>query len=97
MTVNHDGKSPSLGTFSQLRHETTSRILAELARRQQDEAGTIAEKPVCGSGAKGVYNTSAHVYALVLILVLSTIGMPLSPSPISTILQSPSWQLADSP
>ncbi|KAI9648531.1 hypothetical protein NHQ30_003166 [Ciborinia camelliae] len=59
---------------------STSHLLAELARRQQqDEAGTIAEKPVCGSGVKGSYNTSAHVYALVLILGLSTIacGFPL--------------------
>ncbi|APA09919.1 hypothetical protein SS1G_05825 [Sclerotinia sclerotiorum 1980 UF-70] len=59
---------------------STSHLLAELRRRQQqDESGTIAQKPVCGSGVKGSYNTSAHVYALVLILVLSTIacGFPL--------------------
>ncbi|KAM3067520.1 hypothetical protein ACMFMF_009520 [Clarireedia jacksonii] len=56
---------------------STSYLLAELARRQQDEAtGTVPEKPVCGSGAKGSYNTSAHVFALVLILVL-TCGFPL--------------------
>ncbi|KAF7871621.1 hypothetical protein EAF04_003728 [Stromatinia cepivora] len=59
---------------------STSHLLAELRRRQQqDESGAIAQKPVCGSGVKGSYNTSAHVYALVLILVLSTIacGFPL--------------------
>lgn len=59
---------------------STSHLLAELRRRQQqDESGTITQKPVCGSGVKGSYNTSAHVYALVLILVLSTIacGFPL--------------------
>ncbi|ESZ98748.1 hypothetical protein SBOR_0854 [Sclerotinia borealis F-4128] len=69
MVVNRDVSSWSM-----------SHLLAELARRQQqDEAGTIPEKPVCGSGVKGNYNTSAHVYALVLILVLSTIacGFPL--------------------
>ncbi|KAK6613086.1 ZIP Zinc transporter [Botrytis cinerea] len=57
---------------------STSHLLAELARRQQDESA-VPEKPVCGSGVKGSYNTSAHVYALVLILVLSTIacGFPL--------------------
>ncbi|PQE23058.1 hypothetical protein CJF32_00004453 [Rutstroemia sp. NJR-2017a WRK4] len=42
---------------------STSHLLAELARRQQDEAtGTVPEKPVCGSGAKGSYNTSAHLF-----------------------------------
>ncbi|QSZ29382.1 hypothetical protein DSL72_003896 [Monilinia vaccinii-corymbosi] len=59
---------------------STSHLLAELARRQeQDGAGTMAEKPVCSSGVKGSYNTSVHVYALVLILILSTVacGFPL--------------------
>ncbi|THV49747.1 hypothetical protein BGAL_0181g00200 [Botrytis galanthina] len=59
---------------------STSHLLAELARRQQQQDGSgVPEKPVCGSGVKGSYNTSAHVYALVLILVLSTIacGFPL--------------------
>ncbi|KAA8575616.1 hypothetical protein MFRU_020g00200 [Monilinia fructicola] len=59
---------------------STSHLLAELARRQEgDGAGAIADKPVCSSGEKGSYNTSAHVYALVLILILSTVscGFPL--------------------
>lgn len=45
-------------------------LLAEL-RRRQDES---AEKPVCGSAKKGGYNTTAHVFALFLILFLSTLG-----------------------
>lgn len=45
-------------------------LRAELARRVEESA-----KPQCGSGIKGSYNTAAHVFALVLILVLSTVGM----------------------
>ncbi|KAI4706332.1 hypothetical protein J4E89_009066 [Alternaria sp. Ai002NY15] len=42
---------------------------AELLRRQQDND----ERPECGSkGAKGYYNTPIHVFALFLILTLST-------------------------
>lgn len=48
---------------------STEYLRAELARRAEE-----AEKPQCGSGRKGGYNTSAHVFALVLILVLSTLG-----------------------
>lgn len=48
---------------------STEYLRAELERRTE-----IAEKPKCGSGSKGSYNTSAHVFALILILVLSTIG-----------------------
>ncbi|KAF7560089.1 hypothetical protein G7046_g4069 [Stylonectria norvegica] len=52
----------------------TNLILAELQRRQDD-----GEKPECGSRTKGSYNTSAHVFALILILSLSTLacGFPL--------------------
>ena len=43
---------------------------AELTRRKE-----VLEKPPCGSGkARGSYNTSFHVAALILILVLSTGG-----------------------
>ncbi|KAL3425305.1 ZIP Zinc transporter [Phlyctema vagabunda] len=54
----------------------TELLLAELARRDAAEPST---KPECGSGVKGSYNTPAHVFALVLILALSTIacGFPL--------------------
>ncbi|KAK7520287.1 ZIP zinc transporter-like protein [Phyllosticta citriasiana] len=38
----------------------------ELQRRQDD-----GERPECGSGIKGSYNTPLHVFALILILVLS--------------------------
>lgn len=48
----------------------TDILRAELVRRQDG-----AQKPACGSGhVKGAYNTSLHVGALVLILVLSTAG-----------------------
>jgi solute carrier family 39 (zinc transporter), member 1/2/3 len=49
----------------------TALLQAELARRDEEPT-----KPECGSGIKGSYNTSAHVFALVLILVLSVIGVP---------------------
>lgn len=48
---------------------STELLRAELARRDEDPP-----KPSCGSGIKGSYNTSAHVFALILILALSTIG-----------------------
>ncbi|KAH9223145.1 Zinc/iron permease [Leptodontidium sp. 2 PMI_412] len=53
---------------------STELLRAELARRDEDPP-----KPSCGSGIKGSYNTSAHVFALILILALSTIacGFPL--------------------
>jgi zinc transporter 1/2/3 len=47
----------------------THLLRAELLRRQQDE------RPTCGSkGSRGHYNTAAHVFALLLILALSTAG-----------------------
>lgn len=43
---------------------------AELQRRQDGD-----EKPACGrSGSRGSYNMGAHVFALFLILILSTLG-----------------------
>ncbi|KAL9117178.1 MAG: hypothetical protein Q9187_006290 [Circinaria calcarea] len=57
------GVSPAL--WSDL---PTALLQAEL-RRRQDAPG----KPECGSGGnRGEYNTALHVFALVLILVLST-------------------------
>ncbi|KAJ3525965.1 hypothetical protein NM208_g11413 [Fusarium decemcellulare] len=52
----------------------TDMILAELRRRKED-----GEKPECGSRTKGSYDTTAHVFALILILALSTLacGFPL--------------------
>ncbi|KAF4968982.1 hypothetical protein FZEAL_10310 [Fusarium zealandicum] len=52
----------------------TDMILAELKRRKEE-----GEKPECGSRTKGSYDMSAHVFALLLILVLSTLacGFPL--------------------
>ncbi|KAI0532251.1 zip family zinc transporter [Xylaria digitata] len=52
-------------------------LRAELARRQENNG--ISEKPACGSGDRGAYDTPLHVFALVLILALSTLacGFPL--------------------
>ena len=46
----------------------TDLLLAELSRR--DDAN---ERPACGSGKKGSYDTGIHVFALFLILTLSTL------------------------
>ncbi|KAH6633855.1 hypothetical protein B0J18DRAFT_414601 [Chaetomium sp. MPI-SDFR-AT-0129] len=53
---------------------STDLLLAELSRR--DDATT--ERPVCGSGETGSYDTAIHVFALFLILTVSTLGMSLS-------------------
>lgn len=54
----------------------TDFLLAELRRRQQDAP---PPKPECGSRDRGWYDTAAHVFALFLILALSTAccGFPL--------------------
>lgn len=53
----------------------TALLRAELERRQNGSG-----KPACGSGrTRGTYNTSLHVGALILILVLSTAGKSLPP------------------
>jgi hypothetical protein len=49
---------------------STNLLLAELRRRQED-----GEKPECGSRERGWYDTAAHVFALFLILALSTLSM----------------------
>src|SRR5256884_9673490 len=47
----------------------THMLRAELLRRQANE------RPVCGTkGGRGSYNTPLHVFALFLILALSTAG-----------------------
>lgn len=48
-------------------------LRAELARRQAGNGAS--EKPACGSGDRGAYDTPLHVFALLLILSLSTLGM----------------------
>ncbi|RWA14867.1 hypothetical protein EKO27_g136 [Xylaria grammica] len=52
-------------------------LRAELARRQENNG--VPEKPACGSGDRGTYDTPLHVFALILILALSTLacGFPL--------------------
>ena len=62
---------PDIPTIADLPLEL---LQAELARRQRED-GVAKERPVCGSGKRGVYNTPIHVFALVLILALSTIGI----------------------
>lgn len=50
-------------------------LRAELARRQSENENGAPEKPACGSGDRGAYDTPLHVFALFLILGLSTLGM----------------------
>lgn len=41
-----------------------------------EATATATEAPACGSrGSRGSYNTTLHVLALFLILILSTLGM----------------------
>jgi len=55
-----------------LTHLPLEVLRAELSRRQDGANG----KPECGSAGSGdTYNTPLHVTALVLILILSTLGM----------------------
>ncbi|KAI0857688.1 zip family zinc transporter [Xylaria cubensis] len=56
---------------------STDFLRAELARREDSDGAS--EKPACGSGDKGAYDTPLHVFALFLILALSTLacGFPL--------------------
>jgi zinc transporter 1/2/3 len=56
----------------------TELLLAELSRR--DDAHT---RPACGSGKKDSYDTGIHVFALFLILFVSTAG-PSTPRPLHT-------------
>ncbi|KAI1655408.1 Zinc/iron permease [Daldinia decipiens] len=59
----------------------TDLLLAELSKRQHGHGSSTpdTEKPACGSGERGAYNTALHVFALFLILTLSTLacGFPL--------------------
>lgn len=60
----------------------TAFLRAELAKRQHDSANTA-----CGSGnARESYNTSLHVAALIIILVLSTAGRLSSCPSVSNVL-----------
>ncbi len=61
----------------------TAQLLDELSRR--DDAN---ERPACGSGKKGSYDTGIHVFALFLILALSTLGMPLALPPFPLVRPS---------
>ncbi|KAH8682097.1 Zinc/iron permease [Xylariales sp. PMI_506] len=55
----------------------TDILLAELSKRQ--DADSPKERPACGTTERGAYDTPLHVFALILILALSTIacGFPL--------------------
>ncbi|OTB02974.1 hypothetical protein M426DRAFT_188579 [Hypoxylon sp. CI-4A] len=57
----------------------THLLLAELERRHGTGSNADTEKPACGSGDRGEYNTPLHVFALFLILALSVLacGFPL--------------------
>lgn len=65
------------GDKSILDHIPSQSLRIELQRRDE-EVG----KPACGSrGKRGSYNTSLHVAALFIILILSTLGMLATPHP----------------
>ena len=50
-------------------------LKSELARRVESRAsGGEEDGSTCGSEKAGYYNTPAHVFALLLILILSTLG-----------------------
>jgi hypothetical protein len=53
----------------------THLLRAELLRRQE-QGRQEQERPACGTkGNRGYYNTPLHVFALILILTVSTAGM----------------------
>jgi ZIP zinc/iron transport family len=61
-----------MSDLSSLSHLPSHILLTELSRRQDD---TTTSKPTCGtSGRQGNYNTPLHVFALFLILGLSTLA-----------------------
>jgi hypothetical protein len=63
-----------LGDTSSLHNLPLSLLHAELQRRQDKDY-----KPSCGtSGERGTYNLPLHVFALFLILILSTLGLCVS-------------------
>ncbi len=51
---------------------STRELLAELERRQN-----ATGRPKCGGKGQGWYDMAAHVFALFLILALSTLGTSL--------------------
>ncbi|MCJ1313770.1 hypothetical protein MMC25_007450 [Agyrium rufum] len=68
----------AVGSQTNWANVTTSVLLAELRARQDAPSDRPIDnaplsKPACGSGGTGaVYDTKVHVFALVLVLVLST-------------------------
>ncbi|KAF2835514.1 Zinc/iron permease [Patellaria atrata CBS 101060] len=67
----HDGLSPIRDLASQWLDIPTAVLQAELRRRQEE----TNERPPCGTkGARASYNTPLHVFALALILILSTLA-----------------------
>ena len=53
---------------------STHALRAELARRMGGEDPANAPpRPECGSGKRGNYETGLHVFALFLILIISTL------------------------
>jgi len=68
--MNNEG-SPASDLTVTLSTISTELLRAELLTRQEEDD----VRPVCGSGAKGAYNTPLHVFALFLILFLSVAGL----------------------
>lgn len=61
------------GLSSLLRDIPIQALKSELARRTESSGGE-EDGSTCGSDKAGYYNTPAHVFALFLILILSTLG-----------------------
>lgn len=53
---------------------SAAEIPSSLLRRELERRQNEGERPECGSDSDGSYNMPLHVFALVLILVLSTVG-----------------------
>ncbi len=63
-----------MGASTPISSLATDALRAELARRKGGSDSEAAPRPVCGSGKGGVYETGLHVFALFLILAISTLG-----------------------
>ncbi|KAJ5577795.1 Zinc/iron permease [Penicillium hispanicum] len=61
-------------TLSAISQIPESLLRAELLRRDVSRSANSIAAPSCGSRERGAYNTSLHVMALFLILILSTLA-----------------------
>lgn len=75
--TNPPGRSLNATSLSDIPlHILRSELARRAAEAAQDEgSGAEEDTPTCGSQQRGVYNTPIHVFALFLILALSTLGI----------------------